>query len=97
MNPDQPSREQIEARLTALLLGELPADEAALLRWAIAHDAELKKLHDQLQLAIGLVREVAVKPTAAGPLKLADARRQKLLAHFQAPEAGEGVVLAEAD
>ena len=85
MNPDQPSREQIEARLTALLLGELPADEAALLRWAIAHDAELKKLHDQLQLAIGLVREVAVKPTAAGPLKLADARRQKLLAHFQTP------------
>ena len=32
MNSDQPSREQIEPRLTALLLGELPADEAALLR-----------------------------------------------------------------
>ena len=32
MNPNQPSREEIELRLTALLLGELPADEAALLR-----------------------------------------------------------------
>jgi hypothetical protein len=28
MNPDQPSRDEIEAKLTALLLGELPADEA---------------------------------------------------------------------
>ena len=85
MNPNQPSREQIEARITALLLGELPADEAALLRWAIAHDAELKKLHDRLELAVGLVREVAVKPTAAVPLKLSDERREKLLAHFQTP------------
>ena len=36
MNPDKPSREQIEARITALLLGELPADEAELLRWTIS-------------------------------------------------------------
>ena len=43
MNPDQPSREQIEARITALLLGELPADEAALLRYTIAQDPALKK------------------------------------------------------
>jgi len=43
MNPDQPSREQIETRITALLLGELPADEAALLRYTISQDPALKK------------------------------------------------------
>ena len=86
MNPEQPSREQIEARITALLLGELPDEEAQLLRWTIAHDPEMGKLHDRIQLAIGLVRE-AVQPPAAGhgesalPMALADARRQKMMAH----------------
>ena len=62
MNSDQPSREQIEARITALLLGELPAAEAELLRWTISQDADLQKLHDELQSTIILVRET-VKPT----------------------------------
>jgi len=90
MNPEQPSREQIEARITALLLGELPDEEAQLLRWTIAHDPEMGKLHDQLQLAIGLVRE-AVQPPATGhgesalPMALSDARRQKMMAHFKSP------------
>ena len=60
MNPNQPSREQIEARITALLLGELPADESELLRWTISQDAELQKLHGRLLLTVGLVREVVV-------------------------------------
>ena len=90
MNPEQPSREQIESRITALLLGELPAAEADLLRWAIAQDASLQKLHDELKSTIVLVRE-AVKPVAttsaekSEPLKLSDQRRQKLLAHFKTP------------
>ena len=88
MNPDQPSREQIEARLTALLLDELPAEEAELLRWNIEHDPELKKLHDQLKLTIGFVREATKNPTGAPveketPLKMSAERRQKLLAHFK--------------
>jgi len=90
MNPDQPSRDEIEVKLTALLLGELPADEAKLLRWAIAQDAGLKQLHDRLKLTIGLVREVASK--TAGPetektdgLKLSESRRGKLLAQLQTP------------
>ena len=87
---NQPSREQIEARITALLLGELPAAEAELLRWTIAQDAGLQKLHDELQSTIVLVRE-AVKPAAAAtveknaPLKLSDERRRILLAHFKTP------------
>ena len=90
MNPDQPSREQIEARITALLLGELPADEAELLRWTISQDAELQKLHGRLLLTVGLVREVVAHPEEASakkaaPRKLSDERRQKLLAHFKTP------------
>jgi len=51
-----PSREQIEERITALLLGELPAAEAELLRWTISRDASLQRLHDELQATISLVR-----------------------------------------
>lgn len=88
MNPDQPSREQIEARLTALLLGELPAAEAELLRWSIARDPELRALHDQLKLTIGFVREAMKNPAGApaereAPMKMSQERRQRLLAHFK--------------
>ena len=94
MNPDQPSRDEIEARITALLLGELPADEAALLRWTISQDAELQRLHRELASAIVLVREAEKNPAAAPgektvPLKLSDERRKKLLAHFQTPRPQE--------
>src|SRR6266545_1765159 len=95
MNEDtpKPPREQLETRLTALLLGELPAEEAAALREIMAKDAPLAGLYERLQRAIDLVRETAASPmeqTAAqpAPLKLSDERRQKLLAHFKtvAPE-----------
>jgi hypothetical protein len=88
-----PSREHIEARLTALLLGELPEAEAELLRWAIAQDADLQKLHDELKSTIVLVRET-VKPGTgqvqeeSAPLKLSESRRSQLLAHFKTPRPG---------
>jgi len=90
MNPDQPSRDQIETRLTALLLGELPADEAALLRYTVAQDPELQKLHDELQSTLALVYEAEKNPVSTpvkknAPLKLAADRRAKLLAHFKTP------------
>ena len=93
MNPPtpQPDRAEIESRLTALLLGELPAAEADLLRWTIVHDPELSRLHDRLKNAIDLVREVAASPDETvgadarpgAPLRLSEARRQKLLACFK--------------
>ena len=88
MNPDKPSREEIEAKLTALLLGELPEEEVRLLRWAIAQDAELARLHERLKRTIGLVRVVSVSPAESdssknAALKLSDERRKKLLAHFK--------------
>jgi len=90
MNPNssQPAREDIEVRITALLLGELPPAEAELLRWTIAQDAELAKVHDRLQRTLGLVREVVANPDDAAAktsatLRLSEERRQKLLAHFK--------------
>lgn len=89
MNPDLPPNTpaELEANLTALLLGELPAEQAAGLRQAIAHDAELAALYRRLELTIDLVREAA-HPAAGqaetpAPLKLSDARREQLLAHFK--------------
>src|SRR5438132_9146493 len=90
MNPDIPKtpRDELEARLTALLVGELPADEAFALGRAIEQDAELAKLYTRLKETIGLVRETAA--TSAGqsagqaePLKLSAARREKLLERFK--------------
>lgn len=90
MNPDLPRnpREELEARLTALLLGELSAEEAATVREAIAHDPELAKLFTRLQATVGLVREATVKSdeslaTQAAPLKLSAERRERLLTHFK--------------
>ncbi|MBE0540320.1 MAG: von Willebrand factor type A domain-containing protein [Verrucomicrobia bacterium] len=90
MNPDFPQtpREELEARLTALLLGELPAEEAAALRAQLAQDPELAALHKRLERTIGLVREVSVSQSEpataqAAPLKFSEERREKLLAEFK--------------
>jgi len=81
-------REQMEARLTALLHGELSPEEAAALREEIAQDAELAQLHERLKQTIGLVAEVAANPVEQAaaqqtPLRLSAERREKLLQHFK--------------
>jgi len=90
MNPDNFSPDEIEIRLTALLLGELPVEEANALRRAIAQDAGLAKRHERLKRTIEFTREAVATP--AGPskesapsLKLSDERRKVLLAHFGRP------------
>ena len=63
MNPESPTpREQLEARLTALLLGELSPDESAALQEIISKDAQLAALHARLKQTIELVRETAADP-----------------------------------
>ena len=74
--------------LTALLLGELPAEKAAAVRSVIERDAELGRLYERLKLAIELVRETAARPVEQAaaqpaPVKLSEARREKLLQHFK--------------
>ncbi|HEV2694804.1 MAG TPA: von Willebrand factor type A domain-containing protein, partial [Verrucomicrobiae bacterium] len=51
----------------------------------------MKKLHDELQSTIGLVREVEKTPAASAEaaLKLSGDRREKLLAHFKTPRPQE--------
>ena len=89
-SPDapQPTRKELEASLTALLLDELSAEKAAALREVMAKDSELAELHNRLKLAIELVRETTTTPAQeipaeAAPLKLSDSRRQKLFQHFK--------------
>ena len=90
MSADSPKtpREELEARLTALLLGELSAEDAAALRHNIKQDPELARLENQLKETIGLVRQAAaskdektIEPAAA--LQLSAERREKLLASFK--------------
>src|ERR1043165_575732 len=90
MNPDFPknARQEVEMSLTALLLGELPAEKAAAVRSVIERDAELGRLYERLKLAIELVRETAARPVEQAaaqpaPVKLSEARREKLLQHFK--------------
>ena len=85
---DSENRAELEARVTALLLGELSAEDAAALRQIISQDAALKQLHERLRLTLDLVRETTA--TSAGeiseqtaPLRLSPARREALLAHFK--------------
>jgi len=90
MNSNFPKDERsaLESSLTALLLGELPHEQAAALHLKLAQDAELAKLYERLKQTINLVRETVASPAAQTadqptPLKLSGQRREKLLQHFK--------------
>lgn len=93
MNPDASlPPDAREARLTALLHGELPAAEAEVLRAEIAADAVLASLFRRLSLADSLARETVCSPepkelSKPEPLQLAPERRAALLAKFRKPPA----------
>jgi anti-sigma factor RsiW len=75
MNPELPKDERaaLESSLTALLLGELPHEQAAALHQKLAQDAELAKLYERLKQTINLVRETVASPaeqTASQPAPL---------------------------
>ncbi len=101
MNPNPPSpapgdsmpdHDALEVQVTALLLGELSAAEAASLRTRIESDPALRTLHDRLRIAIELTHE-ATRPAqakeAARPEapRLDPARRDQLLAKLRTPAA----------
>lgn len=91
MNPDASlPPDAREARLTALLHGELPAAEAEALRAEIAADAALAALFRRLSRADSLARETVRSPepkelSKPEPLQLAPERRAVLLAKFRTP------------
>ena len=88
MNPDAPltPREELEIRITALLMGQLPPEEAAEILRQIAGDPELITLHARLRHAVELLREARAlheHPAPEVPLQLSKERRAELLARFR--------------
>lgn len=89
MNPDlsRLSREELEPKLTALLLGELDPAEAAALRSLLEEQEDLRKLHRDLASTLDLVREAVAHPAGgpAGTTKpwLEASRREDLLARLR--------------
>ena len=86
MNPEFPQNERarLEAKLTALLLGELHADEVAELSREMENDPDLAALYERLKVTIDLVREGSMQPKAEeAPRKLSAEKREKLLASFK--------------
>ena len=55
-------REEIEARITTVLMGEMEAEEARELMDFVSGDAELMRLHDELKTTISLVLEARESP-----------------------------------
>lgn len=89
MNPENPhlSPEELEARLTALVLGELPADEAAALERTATADPALAQLLARLRLTASFVREAAQsvpsESSSAPSPRLSNDRREALLQKFK--------------
>jgi anti-sigma factor RsiW len=88
MNPEKPMtpREELEVRVTALLMGELPPEEAEVLEAQIAVDQELRTLHERLRRAVELLREASAMPEQPAPpmpATLSEERRKRLLEHFK--------------
>lgn len=86
------SPEERDARITTLLLGELPPNEADELRAIIATDAELARACVRRGKTISLLREAAaaqgsaevpVGAEVAAPARLSNERREKLLQSFK--------------
>lgn len=86
---NQPTpREELKMRITALLMGELPSEEATALQAQIAADPELTALHARLGKAMELLHEATAlpeQPLSETPARLSSERRERLLAHFKTP------------
>ncbi|MHB1308366.1 MAG: YfbK domain-containing protein [Limisphaerales bacterium] len=90
MNPDlsSPDPSDPEARITALLLGELSPVDADAVQKAMTSDPELTRLHERLRQTIGLLREAVSTPAPSeSPQtelpRLSSERRDALLARFK--------------
>jgi Mg-chelatase subunit ChlD len=85
--PHSTPPEELESRITALLLGELNPQEAEETRRLLEQDPELTRLHHRLQQTIGLVREAIAQPSeglsdGVGRLQFSEERRRALLARL---------------
>jgi Mg-chelatase subunit ChlD len=88
MNPESSLTpgEELEIRITALLMGELSPEESTALRGQLTSNAELQALHTRLARAHDLLR--AATPLCetidtAAPVRLSSDRRERLLQQFK--------------
>jgi autotransporter-associated beta strand protein len=99
MNPETPLTpgEEVEIRLTALLMGELSPEEAAALRAQMAENPELEALHARLAKASDLLREATsldATAEASAPARLSPEKRERLLRQFKkSPTPGAAVIV----
>ena len=90
MNPERPTdpREQMEVRITALLLGEASAFEEAELLDAIKQDPQLAAYYEEMRRMVkqveAAVQSVPLETVAERP-RLADEKRAKLEVLFKQP------------
>ncbi len=78
--------EELEVRITALLLGELSAGESAQVRSEIGRNPEMQQLHDRLQLTMGIVQATLASTDESVSMsvpKLSEDRRQRLWQHLK--------------
>ncbi len=95
LRPTDP-REQLEVRITALLLGEASAFEEAELLEAIKHDPTLAAYYEEMRQMVKRVEETIqltpVEASVSQP-KLADARRDQLKELFKQPAPAKTIKL----
>ncbi len=87
--PPNPPEEH-EVRITALLQGELSADESAQVRNEIGRNPEMQRLHDRLQLTMSILKATLASTDRSVSMsvpRLSEDRRQRLLGHFKASPA----------
>jgi Mg-chelatase subunit ChlD len=103
MNDDSPNaqREELEQKLTALLLGELDPVEASAIEERLAREGDLARLHARLKQTLGLVRHAVAQPSepAASTAELPSidpARREHVLRVLRSNRAAPHPVRAAA-
>jgi Mg-chelatase subunit ChlD len=99
MNPNESLTpgEELEIRITALLMGELSPEESTALRAQVSDNPELQSLHGRLSRAYDLLRAATplcetVDPAA--PVRLSSERRERLLKRFKATAKREPTIIA---
>lgn len=89
MNYDKPLNpgEELEIKVTALLMGELSSNEVAELREQMTGNADLRALHERLARAFDLIRAAVPlddKIEQITPARLSNEKRERLLRRFKA-------------
>ena len=93
-----PSREELEARVLALLLGEADPAERTELEALLAEDPQLQAYHEQMEQTLGLAGEASRSlwnPAQSAPAQLSEDRRTAIREAWGEPAAGQESTTAQ--